>query len=94
MGQDDDLYTNYIPLALHLASDHFLQNDSKDVQLLIACCIADILRVFAPEAPYKDSSHIKVSLCHLFLCYFGKCYYSVYLHVLNYLLLAHLLVPH
>ena len=60
MGQDDDLYTNYIPLALHLASDHFLQNESKDVQLLIACCIADILRVFAPEAPYKDSSHIKV----------------------------------
>lgn len=60
MGQDEDVFTNYVPLALHLARDFFLQHESKDVQLLVACSIADVLRVFAPEAPYKDPDHVKV----------------------------------
>lgn len=59
MGQDDGIYQQYIPLALHLADEHFLTHSSKDVQLLIACCIADVLRVYAPEAPYKDQEQIK-----------------------------------
>ncbi|XP_012269752.1 sister chromatid cohesion protein PDS5 homolog B isoform X2 [Athalia rosae] len=59
MGQDEGMYQQYIPLALHLAEDHFLMHQSKDVQLLIACCIADVLRVYAPEAPYKDAEQVK-----------------------------------
>ncbi|XP_062565110.1 sister chromatid cohesion protein PDS5 homolog B isoform X2 [Armigeres subalbatus] len=59
MGQDEGMYTQYIPLAVHMADDYFLQHSSKDVQLLIACCIADVLRVYAPEAPYKDQDQIK-----------------------------------
>ncbi|KAL7294326.1 hypothetical protein TKK_0012336 [Trichogramma kaykai] len=59
MGQDEGMYQQYIPLALHLAEDCFLQHQSKDVQLLIACCIADVLRVYAPEAPYKDPDQVK-----------------------------------
>ncbi|XP_034943210.1 sister chromatid cohesion protein PDS5 homolog B isoform X1 [Chelonus insularis] len=59
MGQDEGAYQQYIPLALHLAEDYFLQHPSKDVQLLIACCIADVLRVYAPEAPYKDADQVK-----------------------------------
>ena len=47
MGQDNGIYQQYIPLALHLAEDFFLQHPSKDVQLLIACCIADVLRDFS-----------------------------------------------
>lgn len=61
MGQDDENFTRYSPLAVHLVKDFFLNHDSKDVQLLVACCIADILRVFAPEAPYKEPDQIKVS---------------------------------
>ncbi len=38
----------------------FCSNQIRDVQLLVACCIADILRIFAPEAPYKDPLQIKV----------------------------------
>lgn len=60
MGQDDDNFAKYTPLAVHLVKDYFLSHDSKDVQLLVACCIADILRVFAPEAPYKEPEQIKV----------------------------------
>ncbi|KFM70523.1 Sister chromatid cohesion protein PDS5-like protein, partial [Stegodyphus mimosarum] len=53
MSQDDD-NSAYIPLALHLASETFLEHRSRDVRLLVACCIADVFRVYAPEAPYKD----------------------------------------
>ncbi|XP_067006125.2 sister chromatid cohesion protein PDS5 homolog B-A [Anabrus simplex] len=59
MGQDEGMYQQYIPLALHLAEDYFLMHPSRDVQLLIACCIADVLRVYAPEAPYKDPEQVK-----------------------------------
>lgn len=61
MGQDDENFSKYTPLALHLVKDFFLNHDSKDVQLLVGCCVADILRVFAPEAPYKEPDQIKVS---------------------------------
>lgn len=60
MGQEDSLQQIYLPLALHLADDYFMQHPSRDVQLLIACCIADVLRVFAPEAPYKDVEQVKM----------------------------------
>ncbi|KAG0728389.1 Sister chromatid cohesion protein PDS5 B-B [Chionoecetes opilio] len=59
MGQDDGAYQEYIPLAMHIADDFFLSYASRDVQLLIACCIADVLRVYAPEAPYKDPPQVK-----------------------------------
>lgn len=59
MSQDESKYQAYIPLALHLADDYFLSHQSRDVQLLIACCIADVLRVYAPEAPYKDAEQVK-----------------------------------
>nr|XP_053653751.1 sister chromatid cohesion protein PDS5 homolog B-B-like [Cherax quadricarinatus] len=49
MGQDDGAYQQYF----------FLSYPSRDVQLLIACCIADVLRVYAPEAPYKDPAQVK-----------------------------------
>lgn len=61
MGQDDENFIRFSPLAVHLVKDFFLNHDSKDVQLLVACCIADILRMFAPEAPYKEPDQIKVS---------------------------------
>lgn len=59
MGQDDGAYKQYVPLSLHLAEEQFLGHPSKDVQLLIACCIADVLRVYAPEAPYQDPEQVK-----------------------------------
>jgi len=64
MGQDEGMYQQYIPLALHLAEEHFLMHQSKDVQLLIACCIADVLRVYAPEAPYKDAEQVSIINCN------------------------------
>ncbi|GIY69564.1 sister chromatid cohesion protein PDS5 homolog B-A [Caerostris extrusa] len=58
MSQEED-NSAYIPLAMHLVSDFFLEHQSKDVRLLIACCIADVFRVFAPDAPYKDPQQLQ-----------------------------------
>lgn len=60
LGQDpSQSYTDYIPLSLHLAEEQYLTHSSKDVQILIACSIADIMRIYAPEAPYKDPIKIR-----------------------------------
>ncbi|XP_070391470.1 sister chromatid cohesion protein PDS5 homolog B isoform X2 [Dermacentor albipictus] len=58
LSQDED-NNAYVQLALHLAGEGFLNHHSKDVRLLVACCIADVFRVFAPEAPYKDPEQLK-----------------------------------
>lgn len=57
MGQEED--NNYKELAVFLSSELFLEHPSKDVRLLVACCIADIFRIFAPEAPYTDARQLK-----------------------------------
>lgn len=69
MGQDEGAYQPYIPLALHLADEQFLNHPSRDVQLLIACCIADVLRVYAPEAPYKDGEQVNTFLTRFYQQY-------------------------
>lgn len=55
--EEKELYLN---LALHLASDFFLKHPDKDVRLLVACCLADIFRIYAPEAPYTSPDKLKV----------------------------------
>jgi sister-chromatid-cohesion protein PDS5 len=62
MGGQEENTDKFIPVCLHLTEDGFLNHQSKDVRLLIACCIADILRIYAPEAPYKDSEQMKVGM--------------------------------
>jgi len=42
-------------LSLMVAANLFF---IRDVQLLVACCVADILRIFAPEAPYKSADQV------------------------------------
>ncbi|KAM6972847.1 sister chromatid cohesion protein PDS5 homolog A [Aplochiton taeniatus] len=66
MDQDsEEEKQQYLALALHLASEFFLRNSNKDVRLLVACCLADIFRIYAPEAPY--TSHDKLKDIFLFI---------------------------
>uniref|UniRef100_A0A3Q3W5G6 PDS5 cohesin associated factor A n=1 Tax=Mola mola TaxID=94237 RepID=A0A3Q3W5G6_MOLML len=66
MDQDsEEEKQQYLALALHLASEFFLRNPNKDVRLLVACCLADIFRIYAPEAPY--TSHDKLKDIFLFI---------------------------
>ena len=41
-------------LASTLGEDWLIEHKSKDVRLLAACALADILRLYAPEPPYSD----------------------------------------
>lgn len=64
MDQDsEEEKQQYLSLALHLASEFFLRNPNKDVRLLVACCLADIFRIYAPEAPYTSHDKLKVRKC-------------------------------
>lgn len=49
MGQDNRAFQEYIPLAMHISDEFILTYGSCNVQLLIACCITDILRVKVKE---------------------------------------------
>lgn len=44
----------------HLTDSRFLSNKNSDVQLLLACCIADLFRIFAPNSPFENLSLLKV----------------------------------
>lgn len=46
-------------MILSSANDFFLDNPSRDARLLVACSIADVFRVFAPNAPYENPELIK-----------------------------------
>lgn len=59
MGQDEDQGKKYGELALFLATEFFMENSSKDIQLLTACCVADVFRIFAPDAPYTEAENLR-----------------------------------
>ena len=44
-----------------MASEEFLDHESKDVKLLVACILADVFRIFAPEHPFGNTEKLKVS---------------------------------
>jgi sister-chromatid-cohesion protein PDS5 len=37
-----------------LVMPSLVQHKDKGVKSLVACCLADILRLYAPDAPYND----------------------------------------
>lgn len=61
LSQDpNDLPKELKDIAAQLVSTKMLGHSDKDVRLLSACCIVDILRVFAPEAPFCDEEMVRV----------------------------------
>ncbi|KAL3997575.1 hypothetical protein ACH3XW_11460 [Acanthocheilonema viteae] len=49
----------YKDLIFHLTDSQFLSNKNSDVQLLLACCVADLFRIFAPNSPVQDPFLLK-----------------------------------
>lgn len=61
LSQDpNDLPKGLQSTAAQLVSTKILSHSDKDVRLLSACCIVDVLRVFAPEAPFCDEEMVRV----------------------------------
>jgi len=46
--------------AAQLISNKVLGNPDKDLRLMASCCIVDVFRLFAPEAPYSDEEMVAV----------------------------------
>eukprot|EP01138_Halocafeteria_seosinensis_P009211 gb/GECG01009413.1/.p1 GENE.gb/GECG01009413.1/~~gb/GECG01009413.1/.p1 ORF type:complete len:1491 (+),score=198.69 gb/GECG01009413.1/:1-4473(+) len=54
-GLDQDYPTeNLNEVSKQLVERQLLKHNDKDVRMLVACCIVDILRIYAPDAPYSD----------------------------------------
>lgn len=60
MDQDHVDRSELIGLADQLVAPGLIKHKDKAVRILIACCIANILRLFAPDAPYStDQFEVK-----------------------------------
>lgn len=70
-----------------LINKKLLKNSNNGIQIYVACCLADILRLYAPDAPYNDSnlnSIFKLFL-HQFDClaHIESPYYENYVYLLE-----------
>lgn len=53
IDQDHVDRTELVGLADQLAATGLIKHKDRAVRVLVACCIANILRLFAPDAPYS-----------------------------------------
>ena len=57
----DENTENYGDLAATLVTSFLVNHRDKDIRVCLACCFADILRIYAPEAPYNEEQ-LKVEI--------------------------------
>lgn len=79
--------SNLEPIVPRLLHHSLFSSKDKGVKILTCCCIADILRLFAPEAPY--SSEQLAGIFKLFVqelrnvCDTASAYFSYYFYLLE-----------
>jgi sister-chromatid-cohesion protein PDS5 len=60
IDQEDAHHESLTPVAQELASQSLLQHKDNGVRAWTVCCIVDMLKLFAPDAPYPAS---KLKVC-------------------------------
>ena len=60
MDQEEDERESFTKVAKELASPNLLAHKDKGVKAWTACCLVDILRLCAPDAPYT-AQQLRVS---------------------------------
>ena len=60
MDQDVKRPEGFENTAAHLIRPQFLNSDDKEIRLLSLCCIVDVLRLFAPNAPYSNTQMVAI----------------------------------
>ena len=60
LEQDQVDRTAFTRVAQDLASANLLGHKDKGIRAYVACCVVDILRLCAPDAPFKNAQ-LKVS---------------------------------
>eukprot|EP01134_Creolimax_fragrantissima_P007742 CFRG7742T1 len=58
--QQNDNLDDVEPFTQVLVSDALLRHKDKEVRVYVACCLADILRLYAPDAPYSEDIIVTV----------------------------------
>jgi sister-chromatid-cohesion protein PDS5 len=60
MDQDDDVKVSLTKVAKELAGHNLLSHKDKGVRAFTACCLVDVLKICAPDAPFTPTQ-LKVS---------------------------------
>jgi sister-chromatid-cohesion protein PDS5 len=55
MDQDEVDKTSFVGVAKALAGQHLLSHKDKGVRAYVACCLVELLRLCAPDAPFTGS---------------------------------------
>jgi sister-chromatid-cohesion protein PDS5 len=55
LEQDANQSKDLESCAAALVQDAIINHKEKDVKIFAACCLADVIRIYAPEAPYDDN---------------------------------------
>ena len=58
----NSIFTDIEHLADALGSDWLIQHKNKDVRLLVACALADVLRIYAPDPPYGEETRHQLDI--------------------------------
>ena len=53
--QDNEDMPNIKHMTKDLVDKKVLHHKDKDVRLMASCCLAEVLRIYAPEAPYNSA---------------------------------------
>lgn len=56
----DDRPRGLKEISSHLVTKGFLNHADKDLRLIVLCCLADVFRIYAPEAPFCDPDMLLV----------------------------------
>ncbi|CAM9824939.1 unnamed protein product, partial [Ectocarpus sp. 8 AP-2014] len=54
VSQDEEIPDGLAETAEDLVSASVMNHPDSDYRLLVACCLVEVLRIFAPDAPYTD----------------------------------------
>ena len=65
IGQGDLDTSQLDPYCQELIKPSFIRHKDKGVQALVACNLADILRLYAPNAPFSQAEIKILSLIHI-----------------------------
>jgi sister chromatid cohesion protein PDS5 len=77
--QEDIDVESLRPKAADLVSERLLKHRNHGVQAWTACCIVEVLRLFAPDAPYTPKQMkvcLRVSSYYSFAAHFVRCFSS------------------
>lgn len=60
--QDIKAAQKFHKCAVGLATDALLTHKNAQVRLLTACCLADVIRVFAPKPPFDHEDPVRIDI--------------------------------